>query len=154
MFVRVQAAPGVRHEGMLQQAGQDQDAGCGNGCAAQHPWVENNSIDHWERIIYPARMFAICHFSSFFFHGSHSYILLFNTSIASVGTAERVAKIRVAKYPIFKFLCDFQICQNGPKVSVECVSSFLLAQQFPDFWTLSNWARVLKFWVGVGIGGP
>ena len=74
------------------------------------------------------------HFSSFFLHGSHAYILLFNTSIASVGTDERIAKIRVSKCPILKFVWDFEKCQNGPKVNVKHVSfPLLLTQQFPRF---------------------
>ena len=66
-------------------------------------------------------------FSSFFiifFYGSHAYISIFNTSIASLGTDEHIAKIRVSKSAILKFLWDFEICQNGPKVDVGCVSSY------------------------------
>ena len=76
-----------------------------------------------ESYISRKRVGRFCHFSSFFLHGSHAYILLFNTSIASLGTDEHIAKIRVSKCPILKFLWDFEICQNGPKVDVGCVSS-------------------------------
>ena len=51
-------------------------------------------------------------FSSFFLHGSHVYILLFNTYIASLGTDERIAKIRVSKCQILKFLWDSENRQN------------------------------------------
>ena len=77
-----------------------------------------------ELAIYPARELAVfIIFHLFFLHGFHAYILLFNTSIASLGTDEHIAKIRVPKCPILKFLWDFEICQNGPKVDVGCVSS-------------------------------
>ena len=111
------------------------------------------------RAIYPARELAVfVIFHHFFFNGSHAYISLLNTSIASLGTDEHIAKIRVSKSPILKFLWDFEICQNGPKVNVGCVSCYSssssssfssYAGSSPDFWTLSNWARVLKFWVCV-----
>ena len=48
-------------------------------------------------------------------------ILHFNTSIASLGTDERITKIRVSKCLILKFLWDFEKCQNRPKVNVERV---------------------------------
>ena len=74
-------------------------------------------------------------FHNIFLHISHAYIFLFNHSIASVGTDKHIAKILMSKCPILKFLWDFEKCQNGPKVNVECVSSssFLLVQQFPRF---------------------
>ena len=79
------------------------------------------------------RVGHFCHFSSFFLHGSHAYILLFNTSIASVGTDKHIAKIRVSKWPILKILWDFEKCQNGPKVYVERVSSSSHAAVPPIF---------------------
>ena len=76
-------------------------------------------------------------FIFFFLHGSHAYILLFNTFIASLGTDELISKIRVSKCPILKFLWDFEICQNGPKVDVGCVSNSSNSNSYagssPDF---------------------
>ena len=59
------------------------------------------------RAIYPARELAIfLIFHQLFLHGFHAHTFLFNTSIASVGTDERIAKIRVSKCPELKFLWD------------------------------------------------
>ena len=75
------------------------------------------------RAIYQKRELAVfVIFHHFFFNGSHAYISIFNTSIASLGRDEHIKKIRVSKSPILKFLWDFEICQNGPKVDVGCVS--------------------------------
>ena len=83
------------------------------------------------------------HFSSFFLHGSHAYILHFNTSIASLGTDERITKIRVSKCPILKFLWDFEKCQNRPKVNVERVDFWIEMGLYLNF----NRYRYLNFCV-------
>ena len=62
------------------------------------------------RAIYLTAELAI--FVIFFLHCSHPYIFIFNTSIASVGTHERIAKIRVSKCQTLKFLWDFENRQN------------------------------------------
>jgi len=66
--------------------------------------------------MYPARELAVF---VIFLHGFHAYISIFNTSIASLGTDEHIAKI----------------CQNGTKVNVGCVSSSSnsYAGSSPDF---------------------
>ena len=88
-------------------------------------WIAEPNL---QRRLMPQESYISCkrvghfhHVSSFFLHGSNAYILLFNTSIASLGTDERITKIRVSKCPILKFLWDFEICQNGPKVNIEPV---------------------------------
>ena len=54
-------------------------------------------------------------FIIFFCMVSMHIFFLFNTSIVSLGTDERIAKIRVSKCPILKFVWDFEKCQNGHK---------------------------------------
>ena len=78
------------------------------------------------RAIYPTRELAI--FVIFFLHCSHPYIFIFNTSIASVGTHERIAKICVSKCPILKFFRTLKIAKIG-----SIMSFLLLTFQFPRF---------------------
>ena len=95
--------------------------------------------------MYPARelgIFAIFH--NFFLHGSHTYIFLFDTSIASVGTDERIAKICVSKCPKLKFLWDFEKGWNGPKVNVERVDFWLEMGLYQNFSTLAQLKSVQK----------
>ena len=47
------------------------------------------------------------HFHNPFLHCFHLYIFIFNTSIALVGIHECIAKIRVSKCPILKYLWDY-----------------------------------------------
>ena len=54
----------------------------------------------------------ISHYRHLFLHCFHPYIFVFNTSIASVGTHECIAKIRVSECPILKFFWDFENHQN------------------------------------------
>ena len=54
----------------------------------------------------------ISHFRHLFLDFSHSYISIFNTSIAAVGIHERNPKIRVSKCIKFNFLWDFEYRQN------------------------------------------
>ena len=53
------------------------------------------------------------HFRHLFFNCFHPYISLLNTFMASIGTHERIAKMRVSKCPKLKFLLDFKNHQNG-----------------------------------------
>ena len=111
-----------------------------------------------KRAIYPARELAI--FYDFFLLGSHAYIFLFNSSIASVGTVERIAKIRVSKSPKLKFLWNFEKGWNGPKVNVERVDFWLemgLYQNFNQYQYLNfcvnrYWYRYWNFQKKIIVG--
>ena len=84
------------------------------GVNASHPLESMYAIIHIERLTtQPLQKEASCHSRVGYFRHLfilfcfHPYIFLFNTSIASVGTHERIAKIRASKCPILEFLWDF-----------------------------------------------